>query len=87
MYFVTFVLILMMGIGFVQITSSYNKHQEREAEVAQLMEEIEGEKLRYIELNQTIHDMDSRDFIERMARTKFGLIYPDEILIDTSEGD
>lgn len=85
MFFITFVLILLMGIGFVQITSSYNKNQEKEAEVAALMAEVEAEKLRYIELNRTIDDMGSRDFIEKMARNRFGLIYPDETLIDTTE--
>ena len=85
MFFITFVLILMLGIGFVQITSSYNKNKEKETEVAALMAEIEAEKVRYIELNRTIDDMGSRDFIEKMARSRFGLIYPDETIIDTTE--
>lgn len=85
MFFITFVLILMAGIGTVQITSSYTKNNEKEAEVAVLMAEIEAEKLKYIELNQTINDMSSKAFIEKMARSRFGLIYPDETLIDTRE--
>lgn len=84
-YFITAVLILLMGIGFVQITSSYNKNKEKEAEVAAITAEIEAENLRNIELNQTISSMSSRAFIEEMARKKFGLIYPNEILIDTTE--
>jgi len=84
-YFITAVLILLVGIGIVQITSSYNKNKEKEAEVAAITAVIEAEKLRNIELNQTISSMSSRAFIEEMARKKFGLIYPDEILIDTSE--
>ena len=85
MFFITFVLILLVGIGVVQITSSYTKNKEKEVELGLIMEEIEAEKLRYIELNQTINDMSSKDFIEEMARKSFGLIYPDETIIDATE--
>ncbi len=85
MIFILFVMILLLGIGFVQISDSYTKNQEKEDEVAQLMAEIEAEKIQFIELNKTLEDMKSRNFIEKMARSRFGLIYPDEILIDTEE--
>lgn len=86
-YFIGFVLILMIGIGAVQITSSYNKNSKLEGELVRLQNEKEALQREQIELNRTIHDMDSRAFVEKMARTKFGLIYPNEILIDTSEQD
>lgn len=83
MFFIAFVLILMLGIGVVQITASYNKNLEKEAELAALQADYDAEVIRKIELNLMISEMDSRAFKERMARQKFGLIYPDEILIDT----
>lgn len=82
MFFITFVLILMMGIGFVQVTSSYQKNMEKEAELAAIQEEIDMAKMRNVELNLTISEIGSRSFIEKMAREKFGLIYPNETLID-----
>ena len=85
MFFITFVIILLMGIGIVQVTSSYNQNREKEAEAAALVAEIEAEKLRNIELTQTLEEMDSRSYIEKMARSRFGLIYPDETLIDTAD--
>ncbi len=86
-YFMSFVLVLMIGIGIVQVTSSYDKHEALQAEIAVLEAQKTEENLRAIELKQTINDMNSRAFIEKMARQRFGLIYPDETVIDTSESD
>lgn len=87
MLFIMFVMIMLVGVGFVQISTSYMENQEREAEVAALLEDIEREKLIQLELLKTKDEMKTRAFIEDMARDKFGLIYPDETIIDTSEAD
>lgn len=87
MLFIMFVMIMLVGVGFVQISTSYMENQEREGEVAALLEDIEREKLIQLELLKTKDEMKTRAFIEDMARDKFGLIYPDETIIDTSEAD
>lgn len=87
MLFIMFVMIMLVGVGFVQISTSYIENQEREREVHKLLADIEKEKLIQLELLKTKEEMKTRSFIEEMARTKFGLIYPDETIIDTSEAD
>lgn len=87
MLFIMFVLIMLVGVGFVQISTSYMDNQEREKEVEALFYDIEKEKLLQLELLKTKEEMKTRSFIEEMARSKFGLIYPDETIIDTSEVD
>lgn len=85
MLFIMFVMIMLIGVGFVQISTSYIENKEREEEVASLLEDIELDKLVQLELLKTREEMKTRAFIEEMARTKFGLIYPDETIIDISE--
>lgn len=87
MLFIMFVMIMLIGVGFVQISTSYIENQERETEAAELLESIEKEKLVQLELVKTKEEMKTRAFIEEMARSKFGLIYPDETIIDTTEAD
>lgn len=87
MLFIMFVMIMLVGVGFVQISTSYIENQEREQEVQALLESIEQEKLIQLQLLKTKEEMKTRSFIEEMARQKFGLIYPDETIIDTTEAD
>lgn len=87
MLFIMFVMIMLVGVGFVQISSSYIENQEREQEVQALLQSIEQEKLIQLQLLKTKEEMKTRTFIEEMARQKFGLIYPDETIIDTTEAD
>lgn len=87
MLFIIFVLILLVGIGFVQISNAYLDNEKRQTEVVLLEEAIKKEKLNQLELLKTKEEMKTRTYIEATARSKFGLIYPDETVIDTSEKD
>ncbi len=83
--FVVFVLILLITIGIVRIGDSYRKDLKNKAEIERLSGEIDAAKERRLELEKEFENINSREYIENVGRTKFGLIYPDEILIDVSE--
>jgi cell division protein FtsB len=85
MLFIIFVLMLLIGVGIVQISRAYMDNKEREAEVVVLMDTIKEEQLKQLELLKVKEEMKTRAFIEKTARSKFGLIYPDETLIDIAE--
>lgn len=87
MLFIMFVFMILLGVGSVQISTSYTNNQEREREVEKLIEEIEALNADKIELLKTKEEMKTRAFIEETARRKFGLIYSDEKIIDTSSSD
>lgn len=82
--FILVVVLLLMGIAVAQVSSSYTKTKLKEKEVEQLQEAIKQEEIIQIELYKTQESIDTKDFIEKTARIKFGLIYPDEVIIDTS---
>ncbi len=83
--FVIFVLLLVISIGIVRISDSYKKDLKNEAEIEKLSQKIDEAKEKRLELEKEFENIDSREYIENVGRTKFGLIYPDEILIDVSE--
>jgi len=74
-----------MSIGFVQVSGSYTKTKEKEEEILRLEAAIKEEEQVQIKLKKVQESMNTKSFIEEMARKKFGLIYPDEIVIDTSQ--
>ncbi len=83
--FIVFVLLLVIAIGIVRISDSYRKDLKNEAEIERLSQEIDEAKEKRLELEKEFENINSREYIENVGRTKFGLIYPDEILIDVSE--
>lgn len=82
MLFITFVVVLILIFGVIRITYSYKKNLRNEEIIESLNRDIEQEKKRTLELEKEYNSVNTREYIERVGRTKFGLIYPDEILID-----
>lgn len=53
----------------------------------QLSQQIEEENLKSKELNDELENSNSRSYIEYLAKKYLGLIYPDEKVYVTNEGD
>ncbi|QUI20823.1 septum formation initiator family protein [Vallitalea pronyensis] len=88
MLFATLVLMLLTVVVSIQITSLYTYNKKQEKEKLALERQIEEERERYIELLQEREYMKSDAYIEELAREKFGLVKPGEIIfINEDEGD
>ena len=80
-YFLTFVLCLLTGVVFIQISSAYTKTVSKENELQILEEELTREKEKQIRLEEDVYYIDTDDFIIEKARQEFNLIQEGEILI------
>lgn len=79
---------LLTVVVSIQITSLYAYNKKQEKEKLALERQIEEERERYIELLQEREYMKSDAYIEELAREKFGLVKPGEIIfINEDEGD
>lgn len=85
MFFISFVLVLLLGVAVVQVSTSYLKYEERMATITSLEEQIDDARLDGVELKNTLEQMDEKPFIIDMARSKFGLIFPGEKVVNNTE--
>lgn len=56
------------------------KNAEYESTMSELQTQIEAEKERTTELNERKKYVQTKKYVEEIAKNKFGLIYPDEIV-------
>ena len=56
------------------------KNQKTNARITELTKELESEYARSKELDQLEKDVKSDEYAEKVAREKFNLCYPDEII-------
>lgn len=81
-------LVLLGVVGFIimrkasQIEAS---NAESAAKLASLSEEYESEEARSEELDEYYKYTFTKQFVEDVARSKFGLVYPDEIIFKSEE--
>jgi cell division protein FtsB len=80
-YFLTFVLILLTGVVFIQISLAYTKTVSKENELQILEEELSLEKEKKIQLKEDMYYIETDDFIIEKARQEFNLIQDGETLI------
>lgn len=81
--FLIFVLILLIGVVSVQMSQLYNRNNVLEQEAARLTVETLDELNEQKELLEYKEFMNSTEYIEQLARDKFGLIKPNETLFVT----
>lgn len=81
--FLIFVLILLIGVVSVQMSRLYIRNSELEQEVNQLRIEIQSKLDEKEDLLEYKEYMNSTEYIEQLAREKFGLIKPNETLFVT----
>ena len=79
-YFLGFVLILMTGVVFFQISSAYTKSLQKEQELTILQEELAREIDRNLQLESEKLQIDTEEYIKKKAREEFNLINDGEII-------
>lgn len=86
-YFLSFVLLLLTGVVFSQISASYSKTAEKERELATLEQELVRAQNRNEELIEQYKYIETDDFIMKKAREEFNLIRDGEILFIKDNDD
>ncbi|MGM0421008.1 MAG: FtsB family cell division protein [Bacillota bacterium] len=75
------VLLVIIGLLTYQLVSNQLQIAEMEREMEEVEQEIEVAEERKLELQRELELLDDPDYIERLAREKFGLVKPGEELI------
>lgn len=83
--FSTLVLILLTVVISIRISSLYVKNKELEEIEVKLEKSIELEELKYIQLLKQKEYLKSDKYIEQLARDKFGLVKPGDIIFVNEE--
>lgn len=72
-----FLLMGMVGVGSLRLQAKNDSYAEREAE---LQSELKEEKARTAEIEKFGKYVETKEYIEDVARDKLGLVYPGEIV-------
>ena len=78
-----FALLVVIGLGVLLWNGKRSieaKNVEYEKEIAQLQAQVDEEQKRTNELNEYKKYIQTKKFVEEVAKDKFGLVYPDEII-------
>ena len=78
--FIMLVLVMIISLTFAQISNSYEKNQVQEEMISNLERDIEAERQKQLRLYEEREYMNSKEYIEKVARERLGLIKEDEIL-------
>ena len=78
---ITVVVLSMAVIANVKNTSMEKKVMEYQAKEESLMRQVESEKKRSAELEERRVYVQTKQYIEEVAKQKLGLVKPDEILL------
>ena len=83
-----FVLVIICGTMIIRGIMQQPKILDNKAEITRLNEEIQYEKARQNEVEDLRENVDTDEYIERIAREKLGMIKKNEkIFIDVSTND
>ncbi len=80
MFLVTLVVMMVMTVVAVRSVGLQQKIDAKQAELAQVEAEIEEEKERTLEIEEFAKEVQTKGYIENIAREKLGLVYEGEIL-------
>lgn len=83
--FSTLVLILLTIVISTRISSLYVKDKELKKVEVKLQKQIEEEQEKYIELLKQKEYIKTDKYIEKLAREKFGLVKPGDIIFVNEE--
>jgi len=86
-YFLTFVLCLLTGVVFFQISSAYTKSVHKEKEMQMLTNELILEKEKQIQLEEQKYYIETDEFIINKAREEFNLIQDGETIFIKKDED
>lgn len=85
MFLVTLVVVMILVLVGVRSIELRSKIDAKTAEVEQLDAQIEAEKERMAEIEALGKEVQTKGYIEDVAREKLGLVYEDEILFKQDE--
>ncbi len=74
-------LVLVLAICAVKCKSLWEQRTELEAQAAELELQIADAQDVYAELQEKEEYMQTKKYVEEVARNQLGLVYPDEIVI------
>ena len=77
---ITVLLLAMAGIMSVQMASLYEKNQAYRGREQELQSQLEAEQARQEELEEYGEYITTKEYIEKVAKTKLGLVYPNEVI-------
>ncbi len=77
---ISLMVVMLIGILSFQIVNLYHKDQAYEEQQSQLEAELEEEQQRTEDLEAEQEYVGTDEYVEDMARSKLGMVYPDEIL-------
>lgn len=86
MVLVTLVVMMLLTVIVVKSTQLKNKMAEYDAREAQLTEQIESEEKRTQELAEYEKYTKTAKYVEEVAKDKLGLVYEDEIIFESEDG-
>lgn len=82
---ITLIVLILTGITSVQIITLYHKNQDYQAREAGLQAQVESEKQRQESLEEYEQYVTTTEYIEQIAKSKLGLVYPNEIIFKEEE--
>ena len=85
MFLVTLVVVMILVLVWVRSAELKDKIDVKRAEALLLDDQIEAEKARALEIEALEKEVQTKGYIEDVAREKLGLVYEDEILFKQDE--
>ena len=80
MFLVTLVVVMVMTVVAVRSVELQQKIDVKQAELAEIEAQIAAEKERTLEIEDFAKEVQTKGYIENIAREKLGLVYEGEIL-------
>lgn len=87
MALVSFVVIMLLAVIIVKSVQLNDKRAEYDAKEAQLQEQIAEEEKRTQELVEYEKYTKTAKYVEEVAKDKLGLVYEDEIIFESEDGN
>ncbi|MFG6384220.1 MAG: septum formation initiator family protein [Lachnospiraceae bacterium] len=85
MIHITVIAGIIVGVMSIRIVYLYEKSQFYQAQEISLQEQLEAEEQRQKELKEYEKYVNTREYTEQIAKTKLGLVYPNEIIFKEKE--
>ncbi len=82
---ITLLSLAVAGVMSVQIVSVYGRNQSYQAQEEELQAQLETEQSRQKELEEYKKYVNTKEYIEQVAKTKLGLVYPNEVIYKEKE--
>ena len=83
----TIIIVILLIFACKGIYTEYRQINNYKSQIKELNKELQREKNRQEEVLKYKEYVNSREYKESVARTKLGLVYPDEVVLKPSENE